>query len=639
MAKSFASTTLKVVGGATTAIAAGLTAVGKSALESYADYEQLVGGVETLFGAGGKSIEEYAESAGKTVDEVRNEYDNLLTAQKTVLEDADNAFRDAGVSANDYMENVTGFSAALISSLGGDTTEAARLSNMAMVDMADNANKMGTDIESIQHAYQGFAKQNYTMLDNLKLGYGGTTTEMDRLMQDAAALNEEFQLVVDGNGDLVYSFDDIVNAIHIVQSEMGITGTTALEAETTISGSIGMLKASIENLMVGFGNADADITELCDNVVDSFFTVVDNVTPIVENIIETLPEVLMRLIEKVGDLLPTLLETVTRLFSESLSMFVSLIPQLVPAVTQAVMTVTQTLVDNLPAIISAAGQIISSLGSGIMNALPNLLAPATEALLMIVRGLVDSIPYLLEAAVQIIEALVDYVLTPANIFEIIIMADEVVLNLVRGLLDAIPRLIDAAAELVLGLVEYWLDPETMSEFAAVAVETVITLAGGLITGAVHLIGAVVQLISDILYAFGDTDWISVGKNIIDGMLTGLKNAWESLTEWIDNSLERLVDGVKDFLGINSPSKLFAEIGGNMALGIGVGWDDSFDDVKSQIDDDMVFDSTLQVDGTRSVSGKSKGVSVVQNIYAQKMTPSEVFEEAKYQQTKAVLFGV
>lgn len=639
MAKSFASTTLKVVGGATTAIAAGLTAVGKSALESYADYEQLVGGVETLFGAGGKSIEEYAESVGKTVDEVRNEYDNLLAAQKTVLEDADNAFRDAGVSANDYMENVTGFSAALISSLGGDTTEAARLSNMAMVDMADNANKMGTDIESIQHAYQGFAKQNYTMLDNLKLGYGGTTTEMDRLMQDAAALNEEFQLVVDGNGDLVYSFDDIVNAIHIVQSEMGITGTTALEAETTISGSIGMLKASIENLMVGFGNADADITELCDNVVDSFFTVVDNVTPIVENIIETLPEVLMRLIEKVGDLLPTLLETVTRLFSESLSMFVSLIPQLVPAVTQAVMTVTQTLVDNLPAIISAAGQIISSLGSGIMNALPNLLVPATEALLMIVRGLVDSIPYLLEAAVQIIEALVDYVLTPANIFEIIIMADEVVLNLVRGLLDAIPRLIDAAAELVLGLVEYWLDPETMSEFAAVAVETVITLAGGLITGAVHLIGAVVQLISDILYAFGDTDWISVGKNIIDGMLTGLKNAWKSLTEWIDNSLERLVDGVKDFLGINSPSKLFAEIGGNMALGIGVGWDDSFDDVKSQIDDDMVFDSTLQVDGTRSVSGKSKGVSVVQNIYAQKMTPSEVFEEAKYQQTKAVLFGV
>lgn len=639
MAKSFASTTLKVVGGATTAIAAGLTAVGKSALESYADYEQLVGGVETLFGAGGKSIEEYAESVGKTVDEVRNEYDNLLAAQKTVLEDADNAFRDAGVSANDYMENVTGFSAALISSLGGDTTEAARLSNMAMVDMADNANKMGTDIESIQHAYQGFAKQNYTMLDNLKLGYGGTTTEMDRLMQDAAALNEEFQLVVDGNGDLVYSFDDIVNAIHIVQSEMGITGTTALEAETTISGSIGMLKASIENLMVGFGNADADITELCDNVVDSFFTVVDNVTPIVENIIETLPEVLMRLIEKVGDLLPTLLETVTRLFSESLSMFVSLIPQLVPAVTQAVMTVTQTLVDNLPAIISAAGQIISSLGSGIMNALPNLLVPATEALLMIVRGLVDSIPYLLEAAVQIIEALVDYVLTPANIFEIIKMADEVVLNLVRGLLDAIPRLIDAAAELVLGLVEYWLDPETMSEFAAVAVETVITLAGGLITGAVHLIGAVVQLISDILYAFGDTDWISVGKNIIDGMLTGLKNAWKSLTEWIDNSLERLVDGVKDFLGINSPSKLFAEIGGNMALGIGVGWDDSFDDVKSQIDDDMVFDSTLQVDGTRSVSGKSKGVSVVQNIYAQKMTPSEVFEEAKYQQTKAVLFGV
>lgn len=216
---------------ATAALAAAAIKLGKEVISAYADYEQLVGGVETLF----------KDSSGK------------------VMEYANDAYKTAGLSANEYMETVTGFSASLISSLGGDTEKAAEYANMAITDMSDNANKMGSDMASIQNAYSGFAKQNYTMLDNLKLGYGGTKEEMQRLLEDAEKLS--------GVKYDISSYSDIIDAIHVVQTEMGITGTTAKEAEATISGSIGMLKSSFQNLITGLGDADANIDKLCDNVV------------------------------------------------------------------------------------------------------------------------------------------------------------------------------------------------------------------------------------------------------------------------------------------------------------------------------------------------------------------------------------
>ena len=212
--KNVASASLKVVAAGIAAAAAGAVALTKSAISAYADYEQLTGGVETLFGTGGKSLEEYAASVGKTVDEARGEYTKLEQAQKEVLNNADNAYKTAGMSANEYMETVTSFSASLISSLDGDTAKAAKVADMAITDMSDNANKMGTDIESIQNAYQGFAKQNYTMLDNLKLGYGGTKEEMERLLEDAEKIS--------GIEYDISSLDDVYNAIHVVQEEMGM---------------------------------------------------------------------------------------------------------------------------------------------------------------------------------------------------------------------------------------------------------------------------------------------------------------------------------------------------------------------------------------------------------------------------------
>jgi predicted nucleic acid-binding Zn-ribbon protein len=298
---------LKGIGAAmgAVAVAAGAAAVklGKEVISAYADYEQLVGGVDTLF----------KESSGKLQDY------------------ASNAYKTAGLSANEYMETVTSFSASLIQSLGGDTEKAVEYADMAITDMSDNANKMGTDMASIQSAYQGFAKQNYTMLDNLKLGYGGTKSEMERLLADAEAIS--------GIKYDVSSYADVVSAIHVIQESMDIAGTTALEAEHTISGSLNSMQSAVSNLIVGFGNADADITQLCNNVVDAFQDVMKNIMPVIENIIKALPTAMSALLSAVADLLPTLLETVTELFTQVLTMILTLLPELIPAAVEAVMTI------------------------------------------------------------------------------------------------------------------------------------------------------------------------------------------------------------------------------------------------------------------------------------------------------------
>lgn len=308
----------KVIVAGAAAGATAVAALAKSALEGYADYEQLVGGVETLFGTGGKSLEEYAASVGKTTDEVKEEYDSMMKAQETVLENADKAYKTAGMSANEYMETVTSFSASLIQSLDGDTAAAAEKANQAIIDMSDNANKMGSDIESIQNAYQGFAKQNYTMLDNLKLGYGGTKEEMQRLLEDAQAIS--------GIEYDISSYADVTDAIHVIQEEMGIAGTTAKEASSTISGSISSMKSAWSNLVAGLGGENANISSLMKQFVDSVITVASNVVPrmkiilvnIWNMIIHSLPTIINEIAATLKDLIPNLVDSVSASFSSAI---------------------------------------------------------------------------------------------------------------------------------------------------------------------------------------------------------------------------------------------------------------------------------------------------------------------------------
>lgn len=323
-------------------VASGIRALIGGAVEGYGEYEQLVGGVETLFDTSAKKVQDYAN----------------------------NAYKTAGLSANEYMETVTSFSASLLQSMGNDTDAAAEKANLAITDMSDNANKMGTDMQSIQNAYQGFAKQNYTMLDNLKLGYGGTKEEMQRLIDDANALN-----AAQGNytNYTIESYADIVDAIHTVQTEMGITGTTALEASTTIEGSIGAMKAAYANFVTGLGNDNADISELSSQLIQSVGTVAENVLPVVETVLKNIAEAVQRDgPEMIQKFVSYAIEKLPEVISLGLQMVISLvkgiaqnIPQLVTSVLNMMATIAKTIWESLPDIIEVGKNIVRGLWEGI----------------------------------------------------------------------------------------------------------------------------------------------------------------------------------------------------------------------------------------------------------------------------------
>lgn len=629
---------LKSIGAAMVAVGVAATAIavklGKEVVSAYADYEQLVGGVKTLFGTEASSVEEYAKSVGKSVDEVRDEYNSLLTAQETVMKDADNAYKTAGLSANEYMETVTSFSASLIASLNGDTEAAATKAKQAIVDMADNANKMGTDMSMIQSAYQGFAKQNYTMLDNLKLGYGGTKTEMERLLADASEIaGVEFS---------IDSYADIVDAIHIIQTQMGITGTTAKEAEYTITGSINSLKSALQNLITGFGNSEADIQSLCDNVVEGFQTVVRNITPIIGNIISALPTAVDALIGAIGDLLPTMLAMVTDLFSQVLKTLLDLLPNLVPSAMDVLLTIVDTLIKNLPLIINVAVKIITSLASGIAKSLPKLIPTIVQAVievcktllgnlpmllstvLQIVKGLaqgiLDSIPIILDALPEIISEIVNFVIGAIpeiieagiqlftsligalpEIIEAIIAAIPLIIDgIINAIVENLPLIIDAGIKLFVTLIQAL--PEIIEMILTAIPRIVSSVVGAFIDNIpliiqagielftslvanlpliiIEIVKAVPQILSSIVNAFGSgfSQMAEVGKNLVRGLWEGIQSLaswiWDKVSNWAGD----LWSGIKNFFGIHSPSKKMAWIGDMLMEGLAGGIDETAGEV-------------------------------------------------------------
>jgi len=376
--------------GSLNAIKEAFKAIGKAAYEfgkqvvtAYADFEQLEGGVKKLFGS---------------------DY-------QAVVKNAQNAFKTAGMSANEYLETVTNFSATLISSLGKDTKEAAQMADLAIRDMSDNANTFGTDIQSIQNAYQGFAKQNYTMLDNLKLGYGGTKTEMERLVLDAEKLDATFKAQRLDNGNLALSFVDIINAIHILQTGMQITGTTAKEASGTIAGSISTLKAAYQNFVTGLGMSNSDIDMLLGNVVTAFQNVVANVQPIIERLVGYIPAVVTAVIPVLEGMAPDLMRTAVDLFNSFLSGIVSVLPDLVPVAVDAIIMFSNTIVQNLPTIIDAGIQFIMALGRGLAQALPTLAEQAPMIIGHFASSIVRNLPQILEVGGQMILALAQGIAT------------------------------------------------------------------------------------------------------------------------------------------------------------------------------------------------------------------------------------
>ena len=520
--KGIGSSAIKVGKGLAVAGAAAATAVTalvSKSVGAFADYEQLTGGVETLFGAGGRSVEEYAQSVGKSVSDIQGKYDSLMSAQNAVLENANKAYMTAGMSANEYMDTVTGFSASLISSLGGDTNKAADYANSALVDMSDNANKMGTDMESIKNAYQGFAKQNYTMLDNLKLGYGGTQEEMKRLLSDAEKLT--------GQRYDISSFADITQAIHAIQTQMDITGTTAKEASTTISGSWGSLKAAFQNVLVGLTTGGDMFDQSLDALINTAVTFGQNIIPAIKGALSGVGYLIEGLAPVIGETIPPLINDLAPTLANSA---VSLISSLVNGLTQNATQFSECLSNMI--IVAVAG---------ISTVVPQLLDAASKIVSNLMQGLTNSMPQIVNGAVTLVEGLVNGLVN--NIPLLIMGAVQLVASLANGLIENLPRIIDAGVNLITGIISA--SYSMMPQIIQTGVQLVVNLAIGLVQAIPQLITALPQITGSIVNGFMSINWFDLGLQLIKSIWEGIKSIGSEMWNGVKEKTSELWGGVKN----------------------------------------------------------------------------------------------
>lgn len=481
---SAVNTAVKASAAAVGAASAGVAALGTACINAYADYEQLVGGVETLFKDSADTIQTYA----------------------------DNAYKTAGLSANEYMETVTSFSASLLQSLDGDTEKAAAAADLAITDMADNANKMGTAMESIQYAYQGFAKQNYTMLDNLKLGYGGTKEEMQRLLADAEKLS--------GVKYDLSSYADIVEAIHVIQTEMGITGTTAKEASTTIQGSVASMKAAWANLMVGMADDTQNFDMLLSNFIESIGTVADNLLPRIGVVIEGMGKLVAGLAPEIASALPTLTN--------------ELLPNLVELGVQSISALVQGMQENGDSLAAGALSIVGTLAEGIAELLPMVADTAASLAVSLADGLTESLPNIIPIAIETISTLVENLTENAN--TVIEAGIQIILALGEGLIAALPQLIETVPQIVINIANVIND--NAPKLVDTALYLITRLAVGLVQAIPTLVVNIPKIIEAIVAAFMAFQWLNLGKQMIDGVANGVKKAGESMATAAKNAFSK-----------------------------------------------------------------------------------------------------
>lgn len=489
-----------VSGAAITAAIAGVTTLTTAAVNAYADYEQLVGGVETLFGASAGLVQEYAE----------------------------NAYKTAGLSANEYMETVTSFSASLLQSLGGDTEKAAKYSDMAISDMSDNANKMGTSMEMIQNAYQGFSKQNYTMLDNLKLGYGGTKTEMERLLTDAEKLS--------GVKYDISNLSDVYEAIHVIQDEMGITGTTAKEAASTISGSAASMKSAWDNLITGFGNKNADLNKLIGDLFGTALTFADNLIPVIETTLNGIATAITTAVPAAVRLLPGLIQNI-------LPNAISAIQSLV----NGIISVLPTLLDTLMQVVT---QVAPTLITQILGILPQLIETGFQLVIGLINGITSALPEIISTTTDVLLSIVDTLTEPANIVQLVAAALELMIALADGLMQALPKLIEKAPEIIENLVVSLL--AAAPALLSAAAQLILTIVTGIVNSFPKIIQAGKDIVDKVKSGFSSkiNEAKTWGKDLIQNFIDGLKQKWEALKSTVSN----IAETVKDFLGFSEPKK-------------------------------------------------------------------------------------
>ena len=614
---SIAKTGLTVVGGAVAGVATAFGVMTKKALDSYASLEQNIGGVETLF----------------------------KDSSQSVVDNAKKAYKTAGLSANAYMETVTSFSASLLQSLGGDTKKAADYADRAIIDMSDNANKMGTSMGLIQNAYQGFAKQNYTMLDNLKLGYGGTKEEMQRLVQDASKMTDvqkELGVSVDGSS---LSFGNIVNAISVMQKHMGIAGTTSKEASETISGSISSMKGAFDNFLNGTGSPK----ELAETMVTAGKNVIKGLSEIVPRLLETLPEVKQLVQENIVQAfsegnVKQMVESGKNIIISLISGVTSSLPNILPVALNLIQFTANAIVSNVPILAQKGYEILDNIISGFVSAIPTALpkvldfiqgvgdkiaetAPALikkgfDLLGKLVEGIVQAIPILIAKVPEIISTFANII--NDNFPTILAKGVGLLWELIKGIISAIPDLIANAPKIVRAIVDVimafnWLSlgkniitffkngissmigavknagksvydavknaitnlPSTLANIGRTAMSGFGNAIRSMIGTAKSAASAVGSAVLNAIKAI-PKQVVSIGKNIVTGLWEGISGMVGWITDKVMGFANSVLGGIKKALGIHSPSRVMRDqVGKMMALGMGIGFEKNIPDADMQ----------------------------------------------------------
>ena len=574
--------------------AAGIGTVIKETLEAGGNLQQSFGGLDTIYGEAGEAAKKYAYEAQK-----------------------------AGISANDYAENAVSFGASLKQAFEGDTTKAVEAANTAIMDMTDNAAKMGTPIESIQNAYQGFAKGNYTMLDNLKLGYGGTKTEMERLLADAQELTG-----VEYNMD---NLGDVYEAIHVIQGDLGLTGVAAQEASETFTGSFGAMQAAAENLMANLAlgeDISAPLQALLGNA-EAF--ILNNLAPMVGNIMAQLPTLLDAGFSTVISGLNIAAENADTLVNQGLELLTSLVNGILsnlPLLAEAalnvaiafgtalvnadwigignqIMTTFQGALSGAsPTLLQNGVQMIQNILNGITSALPGILNAGVEIILNVANGILQNLPQLITAAFQIITSLVTFLLQ--NLPTILEAGANLLLGLVNGIIDNLPEIAVAAIE---GITTYVTAISSMyPQILQKGIEIIGQLVVGLIQAIPKIIAAIPQIIAGVTTTLMEFDWAGTGMDIVNGIVEGIKNAGSNILDALWDSVKAAIDWVKEKLGIASPSKYMADnVGHWMALGVGEGFEDSMPETEMA---DTVKNTALSMDTAvnSGVASNANGIS-------------------------------
>lgn len=529
---------------AVAAVGTATIAIGKTALDAYANYEQLVGGIDTLFKASSGKMQQYAA----------------------------NAYQTAGVSANRYMEISTSFAAALISSLGGNTEAAADMANTAITDMSDNANKMGTSLETVQEAYMSLSRGNYEMLDSLKLGYGGTKSELERLLSDAEKFSAAQGRVRDFSVD---SYSDIVEAIHIVQDEMGITGTTADEAASTIEGSVNMAKAAWDNWLAGLGNEDADMGALTDQLVQSVVTAGENIIPRMGQIMSTLVQTVVQYAPRLGQEVMNGLSQID--FTQVGQTASDLIPMLVDGIVQ-----------NLPMLASAALKIAMALGQGLIENGPQVLGQLDLLLLQLADSIIQDVPNILNAAVQLFGMLAQGIAqnAPTTIAALVSLLGQLIAQVISWAAQMLGQAISAGAQFLGGLMGQLSQlPGNIASWLSGAISTVVGWVAQFASNATSAASQFGSKLRSGLEAIPGTLG-NIGANIVQGLVNGVTGAAGRLVDAVKGAVGNAIQGAKNLLGIKSPSRVFRKIGQYAMQGAALGVDDDAGLLLKSTDDAM-----------------------------------------------------